>query len=140
MKKYKYLQVEHKELTLLKRLLGSGQVRHDSVYAASVAKLCDELRSAVIHDNTEMPVDVVRINSLVTIRMPDKKEKSIQLVLPDKSNILQSRISLLAPMGLALYGYAQGDDVLWEFPSGTNKIKIIKVTQVLPELTESVPC
>ena len=50
--------------------------------------------------------------------------------MPGKSDIALNMLSILTPMGLALYGYAEGDQVVWEFPSGINTIKIIKVEQV----------
>jgi regulator of nucleoside diphosphate kinase len=37
-------------------------------------------------------------------------------------------------MGLALFGYAQGDKVEWEFPTGKNAIDIIKVEQMVREM------
>jgi len=36
---------------------------------------------------------------------------------------------VLAPMGLALFGYAKDDEILWQFPSGLQAIKILKVEQ-----------
>ena len=32
-------------------------------------------------------------------------------------------------MALALFGYAAGDEIVWQFPSGINTIKIIGVKQ-----------
>jgi regulator of nucleoside diphosphate kinase len=32
-------------------------------------------------------------------------------------------------MGLALFGYAKDDEIMWQFPSGLQAIKILKVQQ-----------
>ena len=77
-----------------------------------------------------MPDEIVRFNSIVTIQIPNGDEKTFQIVTPEKSDISLNKLSILAPMGLALFGYAVGDEFLWQFPTGMNKIKIQKVNQV----------
>lgn len=127
--KYGSLIVEKREFAVLRRLLVQGPGKEDSIYSTSVAKLSQELKSAETVDEEDMPAEIVRLNSIVTISTPLNKDKTFQLVLPEKSNIAENKLSILAPMGLALFGYAQGDSVLWEFPSGVNKINILKVEQ-----------
>lgn len=127
--KYGSLIVEKRELSMLRRLLMQAEHKADSIYSASVTKLSAELRSANTVDEAEMPAEVVRLNSIVTINTPHKKDKTFQVVLPEYSNIAENKLSILAPMGLALFGYAQDDQISWEFPSGVNKIKILKVEQ-----------
>ena len=126
--KYGSLVIEKKEYATIKRLLTSNNYT-DSAYKTSVAKLAEELKLASIIPEAEMPHDIVRINSAVTIQTPFGGEKTYSIVVPDKSNISENRLSILAPMGLALFGYAQGDEISWQFPSGTNIIKIVKVEQ-----------
>ena len=127
--KYGKLVVEKREFAMLRRLLIQGPGKEDSIYSTSVAKLSQELKTAETVNEADMPAEIVRLNSIVTINTPLNKDKTFQLVLPEKSNIAQNKLSILAPMGLALFGYAHGDNVLWEFPSGVNKIKIVKVAQ-----------
>lgn len=126
--KYRTLVIERKEYATVKRLLISNNYT-DIAYKTSVAKLAEELKEASIIPEEEMPHDIVRINSAVTIKTPFGGEKTYSIVVPDKSNIAENRLSILAPMGLALFGYAQGDEIRWEFPSGTNIIKIVRVEQ-----------
>jgi regulator of nucleoside diphosphate kinase len=127
--KYGSLIVQKRELVTLRRLLMQAENRADSIYSTSVAKLSDELRAANIVDEADMPAEVVRLNSIVTINTPHNKDKTFQIVLPQHSNLAENKLSILAPMGLALFGYAQNDKISWEFPSGINKIKILKVQQ-----------
>ena len=47
----------------------------------------------------------------------------------DFFDIRNNKISILAPMGLALFGYAEGDAIDWRFPVGDSSIDIIKVAQ-----------
>ena len=109
----------------------------DPTYRASIEKLSNELAKAKILANKNMPADVVRFNSTVTIQTAFNVEKTYQLVTPEKSDIKQNKISVLAPMGLALFGYAKEDEILWQFPTGESTIKITEVEQLdLIEKTE----
>ena len=95
----------------------------------SLEKLLEELKKAKVLDASKMPQDVIRFNSLVTIQMVNGVEKTFQLVLPEKSDLATNKISILAPMGLALIGYAEKDTVDWQFPNGISTITIAKVEQ-----------
>lgn len=132
--KYGEVIIEKKEFELLRQLLISANQNKDNTYKASIAKLADELKRAKIVSGEKITEDIVRFNSIVTIQTPFSEAKSYQLVSPEKSDISQNKLSVLAPMGLALFGYAVGDDVLWQFPSGMNSIKILKVEQPGSEL------
>lgn len=121
--------LEKKEYEMLKQLLTNAQQNKDKTYKTSVEKLANELKSARIVKHENMPEDIVRFNSIVTIQTPFSEGKTYQLVSPDKSDISKNKLSVLAPMGLALFGYAVDDEVLWQFPSGMNTIKILKVEQ-----------
>lgn len=126
--KYKHLIIEKREYDLLKKLISEGQYQKDVSYKNSMLKLKEELLNAKIVKKEELPDDVVRFNSMVTIQTPFLK-KTYQLVSPSHSDLRENKISVLAPMGLALFGYSTNDEITWEFPSGENKIKIIDVTQ-----------
>lgn len=102
----------------------------DASYRASIEKLNKELSVAKILSNRDMPDDVIRFNSMVTIQTAFDVKKTYQLVVPERSDIKLNKISVLAPMGLALFGYAKGDEILWQFPAGESAIKIIEVEQL----------
>ena len=82
-------------------------------------ELKDELKKAKLVLNDEVPGDVVRLNSHVTIR--DEKENKlieITVVTPEKADIKLRKISVLSPIGTALIGYRKGDRVMWKVPAG----------------------
>ena len=87
----------------------------------------------MLADN-EMPADVVRFNSIVTILDFKRKPHAFQIVSPEKGNIARQKLSIIAPMGLALFGYSQDDVVKWQFPGGVQDITIMKVEQDEPHL------
>lgn len=111
-----------------------AQYYKDKTYRAAIEKLKNELDFAKILSEKNMPDDVVRFNSSVEIATPFGVNRTYQIVTPDHSNIKENKISILAPMGLALFGYAKGDQVEWEFPTGKNSINIINVEQLVRQM------
>ncbi len=127
--KYGELIIEKKEFELLKQIISLSQHYKDKSYRISIEKLLREMSRAKVVPNAKMPVDVIRLNSEVSISIPGNMQRQYRLVTPEMSDLKQNRISILAPMGLALFGYAKGDEVEWEFPTGINKIQIMDVIQ-----------
>jgi len=76
-----------------------------------------------------MPNDIVRLNSIVTVQSGDNWEKTIQIVQPSDKDIKNNKISILTPIGAALFGYSVDDTIRWEFPTGTKELKVVKVVQ-----------
>lgn len=126
--KYGNLILEKKEYVFLKRLLNVTGYYKDENTKVSLKKLSGELTSAIIHDNEEMPEDVIRFNSIVTVKS-GTWETEFQLVTPTARDISANKISILAPMGSAVMGYAEGDSVIWNFPNGTKELQITSVKQ-----------
>lgn len=131
--KYGKLLVAKNELPLINKLLRQPVAMRDIHYSKSLTKLAEELESAECLDQENMPDTVIRLNSFVTITTAENNCKTFQLVLPEKSNITADRLSILTPMGLALFGYAEGDEIVWDFPSGTKTIRITGVRQTKAE-------
>jgi len=128
--KYGELIIEKREYDFLKQIMSLAKYYNDSSYKASIYKLNEELNDARIVAKKNMPADVIRLNSIVTIETPYAVEKTYQIVTPEKGDIRKDKISILAPMGLALFGYAKGDHITWTFPPGESHIHIKEVKQV----------
>ena len=128
--KYGEIIVEKKEYKLLRQIMGMAHFHKDASYRNSIEKLNEELKRANIVNKKDLPDDVIRFNSTVTIETQFNIQKTYQIVIPEKSDIKLNKISILAPMGLALFGYAQGDEILWKFPVGESFIKILQVNQL----------
>lgn len=87
-----------------------------------------ELKKArVVHKN-ELPEDIVRLNSTVTIK-EEKENKIIELtvVTPERANIKQRLISIMSPIGTALIGFRKGQQVKWKVPAGKKTFTIMDV-------------
>ena len=90
-------------------------------------QLSQELDRAVISKESELD-SVIRINSIVTIEdVKAKKQMKIQIVLPSAADVKQSKISILAPLSVAIIGFKENDEVDWELPAGIKTLKVIAV-------------
>lgn len=127
--KYGNLVLEKKESVFLKRLLNDSGSYTDNTYKSSIQKLTEELKSAVIYAEEEMPRDVIRFNSLVTIEGKNGFTNKFQLVAPSEGDFKNSKISILTPMGAAVLGYAKGDEIVWEFRNGLQTLTVTDVKQ-----------
>lgn len=95
-----------------------------------VAKaLNEELDRATTVPAAEIPANVVTINSQVEFRNLRNGETWIRtLVYPQNLSDSQTQISVLAPVGAALLGLKEGDNIEWALPAGVSThIEVIKV-------------
>ena len=91
-------------------------------------KLAEELDQAVVVSPRNIPPDVVTMNSKVVLRdLNSSESKTYVIVFPKDANIEAGHISVLAPVGTAILGYAKGDVVEWSVPSGKRRISIEEV-------------
>ncbi len=88
-----------------------------------------ELERAEIRPSKEMPDNVVTMNSEVRFRMSSSNEEfTLRLVYPKDADGSAGKISILAPVGGALLGLAQGDEIEWPGPGGgTEKVRIEEI-------------
>lgn len=114
---------------LLVRLLDSARLDW-RIPDESIVSLENELARAQIVETHKLPADVVAMGSTVWFRdlRTDEYEK-YTLVVPAEADVLQDRISVLAPIGTALLGYRRGHHIEWQVPAGTRGLEIMKVDQ-----------
>jgi len=92
-----------------------------------------ELKKAKLVNKDDFPHDIVRLNSKVRIKAEDNdKVMELMLVTPDKADIKQKMISVMAPVGTALIGFRQGEKVKWQVPAGKKTFTIMEVINDFP--------
>jgi len=90
--------------------------------------LQEELNKAKLVKRNKLPDDVVRLNSRVKIKEGNKdKLIELTLVVPEKADIKERKVSVFAPIGTALIGFRQGEKVEWNVPSGNKTFTIMEV-------------
>lgn len=93
------------------------------------AMLLEEIERAELHGPDDMPEGYVRLNSRVTfLDERTHRMQDVHLVLPGNANIAEGRISIMTPMGAALYGLAAGACIDWPDLEGNERpIRIMRV-------------
>jgi len=93
------------------------------------AALEAELLRADVVDPEQIPPTVVTMNSTVRFRVASAEDFNLTLVYPKDVGESGDRISVLAPVGSALLGLSQGDEIEWPKPGGGMlKVRIEEVT------------
>jgi regulator of nucleoside diphosphate kinase len=103
----------------LRGLLGAGC---DELHA--------ELEQAIVMPVGEIPHGVVCMGSKVQVRnFATGRVEGFELVYPREADPAVHRVSVLAPLGLALLGSTEGDTVEWRTPGGRRSVRIERVMQ-----------
>jgi regulator of nucleoside diphosphate kinase len=98
------------------------------------AQLAEELSRAVVIPANEVPRDVVTMNSKVRfLDMRTHEELEVTLVYPDDASADTGRISILAPVGMALLGLRCGQKIHWPLPGGRARHMLVTTVLYQPE-------
>ena len=87
-----------------------------------------ELEHAHVVAPADVPPDVITMNSKARVRdLETDEEMTYTLVFPDKANIDEGKISVVAPIGTAMLGQRVGDEFEWEVPAGSVRLRVEEV-------------
>ncbi len=123
------LEADHARLL---DLLNEGMPRPTGEAREALAAL---LAQAKVTARIEEADDRVGLHDRITLISPLDPEDWIEfeVVLPTEADVDADRISVLAPISLAVLGRRSGDPVAWEAPGGLRKLVISAVRkQALP--------
>ena len=111
------------------------QIIHDLIKNQSAVQqtkeiryLAEELKKAKIVKDNKISSEIVQLNSFVQIEdQTNKQVMDFQIVLPSQANLKEKKISILAPIGIALIGFKKDQLVEWQMPAGKKTLKILHV-------------
>ena len=110
----------------LQVLLDSPSYR--STHAPLLLALREELERSEIVAPDAIPRTVVTMHSQVRVRdLKSKEAEMYTLVYPGQADINENKLSVLAPLGMALLGSQVGQIVKFDAPAGQRRLKIEKV-------------
>ena len=120
--------VTQPDLERLRAILGSRSgSQHDREH---LLDLREELDQARIVGEEEVSADVVTLQSKVRVRDRETGTPTdYTLVSPAHADVRSGHVSVLAPLGTALLGYREGDEVEWQMPGGVRRLRIERVRQ-----------
>ena len=113
-----------------RRLRGLLAARRASGFRdeAHLDDLASELERALLVSADAVPADVVVMDSAVRVRdLSNGEPREFTLVYPAEADLAAGRISVLAPLGTALLGFREGDEVEWLMPGGLRRLRIEQV-------------
>lgn len=87
-----------------------------------------ELARAAIVESDEVPADVVTMHSRVGVRDLERGEHKLYTIVPPaEADALAGRLSVLAPLGTALLGQREGDEIVFASPAGERRLRLERV-------------
>ena len=104
-------------------------LEHQTVLTPTMKHLEDELARAEVVEPQNVPTDVVTMNAKVLITIaPATESTEITLVYPHDFKGEKGQVNIIAPIGAAILGLSEGQDIEWPQPDGHMvKVKIEKV-------------
>lgn len=116
-----------RDMEQLRELLEVAR-RSNSHSRAALAELEAELGRAQVVASDQIPADVITMHSTARLIDAETGEEMVYtLVFPHEADIDQHRISVLAPIGVAILGYRVGDSLEWQVPEGVSRLKVEEV-------------
>lgn len=114
---------DHSKLRLLLRSMLNSRS------STALLNLKEEVERAVVMDPSAIPPEFVTLESEVEYEDLETNEIERYIItFPERANIAEKRLSVLAPIGTALIGCREGDIVRWSTPGGYRRLKIRRVT------------
>ena len=116
------------DLKRLRGLVNHAKESWDKRAIQHLDALEEELDRAEVVRPEKIPPDVITMNS--TFRLKDLQtgeEADYTLVFPGTTDSSNRKISVLAPIGIAVLGCRVGDAVEWEVPAGLKRLKVEEV-------------
>ncbi|MDX9736182.1 MAG: nucleoside diphosphate kinase regulator [Thermoanaerobaculia bacterium] len=97
----------------------------DTMDRDDVSGLVAEVQRAVVVPASEIPPDVITMNSRARLLDLDQLTTlDYTVVFPEDADFAAGRISVVAPIGAAMLGYRVGDEIEWVVPSGPRRLRV----------------
>lgn len=117
-------------------IYGKRRLREIDKRLEFLAKRLDKLK--VFHPPAKEP-DKVTFGAWVTLEDEDEATVHYQLVGADEFDVSQGKISVASPVGSALLGKEEGDDVVVERPRGQATFTIMAISYKRPAGAPAAP-
>lgn len=88
-----------------------------------------ELDRATVVADGQVPADVLTMRSRALCEdLETGKQRELVLSYPNETDPSEGKVSVLAPVGLALLGLRVGDTIRWPMPNGRETVlKLVKI-------------
>ncbi len=101
------------------------------MYQAKMVNLEKRISELASLNVTNLPKDRAAYGSSLTLLDLDSdKEVTYKLVFPEELDDQATHLSISSPIGLALVGAREGDEVLIRIPAGTKRFKVLSLVTI----------
>jgi transcription elongation factor GreA len=106
-------------------------MERQSIVQARIRQIHERLSEVKSIDLTKIPTDRIAYGSSVVLFDLDKEEKiSYRLVSSEESDPEKGMISTVSPIGQALMGKQEGDEIRVKTPNGVRNFEISRLTTI----------
>ena len=124
------LYIPHDDYPRLCRLAAAEPVARRGYGGASLRV---ELARAIVVPRPLLPRGTVVVGATVQYRdLSSGEVETYVIAWPEAADPNRGRLSVLAPIGVALLGYREGDELTWPTPGGERRLRILAVTAPAP--------
>ena len=119
--------ITEKDKVKLQKLINEAKEFHpgNEVYLNNLER---ELDRAQLVASEKIPHNVITMHSKVLLRDIDSgEEMTYTLVYPNEANLMEDKISVLAPVGTAIIGLREKEAINWKIPSGMVRLEVKKI-------------
>ena len=127
----------------IKRARELGDLRENAEYQAAkdrqglvnarIAMLKRRIAEISIMNLDKIPRDRAAFGSTVNLRENTGESITYQLVMPEEADAARGLISTSSPIGRAIVGKSEGDEIKVTTPSGTRHFEIVKLVTIHDE-------
>lgn len=122
--------VSDRDASRLRQLVQAGE----SANVENINRLKTELDRARIVPAAELPAHVIAMNSTVELEdLEDGEIMTYTLVYPEQADAAAGKVSVLAPLGMAMLGFKVGDEFEWPVPAGTLRVRVRRLIEAKSE-------
>ena len=130
LKKSRNIRVSERDIVPIRRLVSSALSAHGGITLEYIRCLSDELQRAEIVPVSCLPENVVALNSYIWVTDLDSDYKITgTIVAPEHVGRNNDYISVISPLGMAVFGYAGGDRLEWGPRQRPMRLQIDRVRQ-----------
>lgn len=106
-------------------------MERQSIVQARIYQILNRLREVESIDISKLPTDSIAYGSTVVLFDIDKEEKfTYKLVTSEESDPDKGLISTASPIGQALLGKEEGDEIKVKTPNGWRNFEVSKLTTI----------
>jgi transcription elongation factor GreA len=136
-------ELHHELPKEIQRARELGDLRENAEYQAAkerqgivnarIAMLKKRIAEISIMNLDKIPHDRAAFGSTVQLREDNGDSITYQLVMPEEADVAKGLISTSAPIGRAIVGRNEGDEIEVTTPSGVRNFEIIKLVTIHDE-------